>query len=210
MKSAVEILIDAMFFAVPVVLCLALYSLVMLCANWKTEHRMRHAKRFGVFLASLPLIAAAIYVTTWYVMMPLLGDELTMQHEAAKAERFSETTLVSIGDPAPEFTLKTLSGEVFVAPQRDKVVVVTFFATWCGPCQALLPILKDVKDEVEDAVKVVKIDIDKNNPLAMKYQVRSVPTMILFVDGEPKWRQSGVLQKKDILNVIQTHSGVTV
>jgi thioredoxin 1 len=92
----------------------------------------------------------------------------------------------------------------------EKVVLVDFFATWCGPCQALLPILKDVKDEVGDAVKVVKIDIDKNNPLAMKYQVRSVPTMILFVDGEPKWRQSGVLQKKDILNVIQTHSGVTV
>lgn len=92
----------------------------------------------------------------------------------------------------------------------EKVVLVDFFATWCGPCQALLPILKDVKDEVEDAVKVVKIDIDKNDPLAMKYQVRSVPTMILFVDGEPKWRQSGVLQKKDILNVIQTHSGVTV
>ncbi|GGD21274.1 thioredoxin [Hyunsoonleella pacifica] len=92
----------------------------------------------------------------------------------------------------------------------EKVVLVDFFATWCGPCQALLPILKDVKDEVEDAVKVVKIDIDKNNPLATQYQVRSVPTMLLFVDGEPKWRQSGVLQKKDILNVIQTHSGITV
>ncbi|WP_203255930.1 thioredoxin [Hyunsoonleella ulvae] len=92
----------------------------------------------------------------------------------------------------------------------EKVVLVDFFATWCGPCQALMPILKDVKDEVGDAVKIVKIDIDKNNPLAMKYQVRSVPTMLLFVDGEPKWRQSGVLQKKDVLNVIQTHSGITV
>lgn len=92
----------------------------------------------------------------------------------------------------------------------EKVVLVDFFATWCAPCQALMPILKDVKEDLGDAVKIVKIDIDKNNPLAMKYQVRSVPTMILFVDGIPKWRQSGVLQKKDILHVIQTHSGATV
>lgn len=91
----------------------------------------------------------------------------------------------------------------------EKIVLVDFFATWCGPCKALMPILKDVKDDVGDAVKIVKVDIDKNNPLALKYQVRSVPTMILFVDGVPKWRQSGVLQKKDILSVLETHSGVS-
>lgn len=86
-----------------------------------------------------------------------------------------------------------------------EVVLVDFFGTWCGPCQALMPILKDVKDELGDAVKIVKIDIDKNQALATKYQVRSVPTMILFKDGAPKWRQSGVLQKKDIVSVIKTH-----
>lgn len=90
----------------------------------------------------------------------------------------------------------------------ERVILVDFFGTWCGPCQALMPILKEVKDEVADAVKIVKVDIDKNNALALKYQVRSVPTMILFVDGVPKWRQSGVLQKKDILHVIQTHSEI--
>ncbi|RED45744.1 thioredoxin [Seonamhaeicola aphaedonensis] len=92
----------------------------------------------------------------------------------------------------------------------EKVVLVDFFGTWCGPCQALMPILKDVKNEIGDAVKIVKIDIDKNHELAVKYQVRSVPTMILFVDGLPKWRQSGVLQKRDILHVIETHGGITV
>ncbi len=92
----------------------------------------------------------------------------------------------------------------------EKIVLVDFFGTWCGPCQALMPILKDVKDTLGDAAKIVKIDIDKNNELAVNYQVRSVPTMILFVDGEPKWRQSGVLQKNDILHVIETHGGITV
>lgn len=87
----------------------------------------------------------------------------------------------------------------------NDVVLVDFFGTWCGPCQALMPILKDVKSDLGDAVKIVKIDIDKNEALAATYQVRSVPTLILFKNGQPKWRQSGVLQKKDIVNVIQTH-----
>lgn len=92
----------------------------------------------------------------------------------------------------------------------EEVVLVDFFGTWCGPCQALMPILKETKEDLGDAVKIVKIDIDKNEALAAKYQVRSVPTMILFKDGMPKWRQSGVLQKKDILHVIETHTGITV
>ncbi len=86
-----------------------------------------------------------------------------------------------------------------------EVVLVDFFGKWCRPCQVLMPILKDVKEELDEVVKIVKIDIDKNQALVDKYQVRSVPTMILFKDGAPKWRQSGVLQKKDIVHVIETH-----
>ena len=92
----------------------------------------------------------------------------------------------------------------------ERTVLVDFFATWCGPCQALMPILKSVKEDLGDAVKVVKIDIDKNNALALKYQVRSVPTMLLFVDGKLVWRQSGVLQKQDILKVLKTYSSTSV
>jgi len=88
------------------------------------------------------------------------------------------------------------------------VVLVDFFATWCGPCQALMPILKETKEALGDTIKIVKIDIDKNEDLALKYQVRSVPTMILFKNGEPKWRQSGVLQKNDIVSVIKMHGQV--
>ena len=87
----------------------------------------------------------------------------------------------------------------------EKTVLVDFFGTWCGPCQTLMPILKEVKDELGEAIKIIKIDIDKNPTIATQYQVRSVPTMILFNEGESKWRKSGVLPKNEILRVIETH-----
>lgn len=85
-----------------------------------------------------------------------------------------------------------------------QAVLVDFYADWCGPCKMLAPILKEVKKDLEDGIKIIKIDVDKNQPLAAKYQVRGVPTMILFKNGEQVWRQSGVLQKNDIINVIKS------
>lgn len=88
----------------------------------------------------------------------------------------------------------------------SKPVLVDFFATWCGPCQMLAPILKEVKDELGDSVSIIKIDVDKNQSLASQFQVRGVPTMLLFQNGKQVWRQSGVLSKQDIIKVIQNNS----
>ncbi|NVJ88521.1 MAG: thioredoxin [Flavobacteriaceae bacterium] len=83
-----------------------------------------------------------------------------------------------------------------------KPVLVDFFATWCGPCQTMSPILKQVKDELADEVKIIKIDVDKNQAIAQKFQVRGVPTFILFKDGKQVWRQSGMLSKTDLKHKI--------
>jgi thioredoxin 1 len=83
-------------------------------------------------------------------------------------------------------------------------VLVDFYADWCGPCKTLAPILKDVKQELGDRIKVVKIDVDKNQKLASRFQVRGVPTMMLFQNKEQLWRQSGVLPKQQIIQIINS------
>ena len=90
--------------------------------------------------------------------------------------------------------------------KSDKPVLVDFFADWCGPCKMLAPILKQVKEELGEAIKIVKIDVDKNQPLSTKYEVRGVPTMLLFKNGKQVWRKSGVLQKNEIISIIDSHS----
>lgn len=84
----------------------------------------------------------------------------------------------------------------------DKPVLIDFYATWCGPCQMLGPILKDVKDSLGERISIIKVDVDKNQELAAMQQVRGVPTMLLFQNGKQLWRQSGVLSKEDIIKTI--------
>lgn len=87
---------------------------------------------------------------------------------------------------------------------KDKPVLVDFFAEWCGPCKMMTPILKDVKESLGDKVSIIKIDVDKNQPLAAKYQVRGVPTLILYKSGKQVWRQSGVVQKNELVSIINS------
>jgi thioredoxin 1 len=89
---------------------------------------------------------------------------------------------------------------------QDKPVLIDFYAEWCGPCKIMSPILKDVKDSLGEAVSILKIDVDKNQPLAAKYQVRGVPTLLLFKQGKQLWRQSGVVQKEDLIQIINKNN----
>jgi thioredoxin 1 len=86
-----------------------------------------------------------------------------------------------------------------------KPVVIDFHAIWCGPCKIQTPILKELAADLGDRIKVIKIDVDKNPEIASKYQIRSVPTVIVFKNGKPVWRQSGVAGKPELNHVLQQY-----
>lgn len=87
----------------------------------------------------------------------------------------------------------------------DTPVLVDFFAEWCGPCKTMAPILSEVSKKVEGKAKIIKVDIDKNPQTAGKYKIMSVPTLMLFKNGEIRWKQSGVVSANQLLDVLRQH-----
>ncbi|HVK97686.1 MAG TPA: thioredoxin [Flavisolibacter sp.] len=86
-----------------------------------------------------------------------------------------------------------------------KPVLVDFYAEWCGPCKMMPPILKQTKEAIGDKATIIKVDVDKNQQAAQQFQIQGVPTLILFQNGQVKWRQSGVVQANALINVINQY-----
>ena len=84
----------------------------------------------------------------------------------------------------------------------EQLTLVDFFATWCGPCKMMHPILEQLKEKMGDDIRILKVDVDKNEALSMQYRIQSVPTLLLFKKGEMLWRQSGAMSLNDLMQKI--------
>jgi thioredoxin 1 len=85
----------------------------------------------------------------------------------------------------------------------DKPVLIDFYATWCGPCKAMSPIVEQIGKEMQGQARVLKIDVDKNQAVAAQYQIQAVPTFMIFKKGQMVWRQPGGADKMTIMNQLR-------
>ena len=90
--------------------------------------------------------------------------------------------------------------------QSSSPVLVDFYAEWCMPCKMMLPVLLEVEEEMNDKARFLKVNVDKEKELAKRFRILSVPTLIIFKNGEQKWRQSGVTQKKALIHLLNEYS----
>ena len=88
----------------------------------------------------------------------------------------------------------------------ENLTLVDFFATWCGPCKQMHPVLEQLKQELGDSIRIVKLDVDKNDALAAAYRIQSVPTLMLFRSGQVVWRQSGAMRLNDLKAITNQYS----
>ena len=90
----------------------------------------------------------------------------------------------------------------------DQLTLVDFYATWCGPCKMMHPVLEQLKHDLGDNIRILKLDVDKTEALAMQYRIQSVPTLMLFRGGENIWRQSGAMRLDELKDVIKKYSNI--
>jgi len=127
----------------------AVASLIATIVRWKSPNRRGHVRRLLISLAAIPVLVGTQQAVQRLVFLPALGRQQMAESNAARAERSADASVVQVGDAAPQFSIATASGAEFTLPATDQVVLINFFATWCGPCLAELPHIDEIWNRLQ-------------------------------------------------------------
>ncbi|HUG66911.1 MAG TPA: TlpA disulfide reductase family protein [Pirellulaceae bacterium] len=191
-------------------------SAIAMIVRWKTPNRRMHAVRLFVALAAIPCLIGVQQALLWLVFLPSLGRQQMAQVNAAREERLANTSLVGVGDPVPQFSLTTADGNEFSLPDEDKVTLINFFATWCGPCRIELPHIERIwaanrsdehfrmlvigREETTESVREYRdkngfsfaIAADPNRAVYSLFAKESIPrTLVVSPDGRIVYSKAG-------------------
>jgi peroxiredoxin len=171
-----------------VALGIALVSCVLMLVRWKTPKRRGHAIRLAGAIAAIVCLIGVHQAILWFVFLPALGRQQMAEIEAAQARRFAETTFVRVGDAVPEFSLTTIDGETVSLPAPGKVVLINFFATWCGPCQVELPHIERIWSDLrsDDRFRLVVVGREETAETVQAYRREHSFTFPMAADPERK------------------------
>lgn len=167
-------------------LVVCLVSFVAMIVRWKTPGRRKHVIRLLVALASIPCLIGVQQAVLWLVFLPSLGREQMARVNAAREERLSGTALVGVGDAVPKFSLKTVDGDEFSLPDPGGVVLINFFATWCGPCQIELPHIQQIwaENKSRKRFRVLVIGREETTEAVRAYRDKNGFTLPMAADPD--------------------------
>jgi peroxiredoxin len=214
--------------AVLIAFGIALYSFVFMLLRWKTPQRRAYAIRLLGALAAVPCLIGIQQGILWLIFLPALGRQQMAEINAARAERLAETSVVQVGDTAPQFSLTTADGDEFSLPAGGNVVLINFFATWCGPCQMELPHVEQIwtennkyehfrllvigRDETTETVRQYRdkngfsfpIAADPDRAVYSLFANESIPrTVVVSPDGRIVYSKAGFYEDDlDELNAV--------
>ncbi len=158
-ESTYNTITSALALALVFAFVVMVVSLIAMIVRWKTPKRRGHIGRFLISLAAIPVLIGTQQAILWLVFLPALGRQKMAEVNAGRAEQLAATTLINVGDTIPHTSLTTIDGETITLPMPGKVVLINFFATWCGPCLKELPHIEHIWSDLrhDDHFRLVVI-----------------------------------------------------
>lgn len=195
-------------------------SSIAMIVRWKTPQRRGHGVRLLVALMAIPCLIGIQQAMLWLVFLPALGREQMAEFNAARAEKLAKTSVLQVGDTAPQFSLPTADGDEFSLPDPGRIILINFFATWCGPCQIELPHVEQIwtanknnarfrllvigREETMEAVRAYRekngfsfpIAADSDRSVYSLFASESIPrTLVVSPDGQIVYSKAGFTEE---------------